>query len=235
MQLEQHNKMALNLVCVVCDREKREKALAVLEGQKSFFNLGLLGKGTANSRTLSYLGLGQTDKTVFFSIMPQTVAQEVLAKMDEVMELGVPGNGIAFSAPISEGCYHKPVQFGDWQDGGNEMQQTSTHDLIMVVVNRGYTEEVMDVARAAGARGGTVLHARGCGMTGAEKFFGVTIQPEKELIMIVAGNQDSCGIMAEIADKAGPGTDASAVSFSMPLTDVRGLGGKAMADEANKG
>lgn len=222
--LEHHSGLVLNLVCVVCDRDHKEKVLGVLEKQKSHFNLGSLGHGTANSKILGYLGLGETEKAVFFSIMPAQFARETLEKLDEALQLNKPGHGIAFVTRINEGCYHKPVVFdGEDKDGGTSVEQTTAHDLIMVVVNRGYTEEVMDVARGAGARGGTVLHARGCGMTGAEKFFGVTIQPEKEMIMIVAERDDSCAIMGAIAEGAGPGTDASAVSFSMPLSAVRGL------------
>ena len=107
-----------------------------------------------------------------------------------------------------------------------QANQQHTHDLILVILNRGFTEEVMGSAREAGTTGGTVLHARGCGLGGAEKFFGVTIQPEKELIMIVADTANSHDIMAGIANSNGPGTQAAAISFSMPLNDVRGLADK---------
>lgn len=232
MQSEKTKHLALDFVCCVVDRERGEKVLHVLEGKRSFFNLVSLGKGTANSRILNYLGLGQHDKSVFLSIMPADISRQVTAVLNEKLELKKPGHGIAFTARVHEGCYHEPVRFSQYDEsGGEEMEQAeriteATHDLIMVVVNRGYTEEVMDGARAAGATGGTVLHARGCGMAGAEKFFGVTIQPEKEIIMIVASVADSCGIMAAIAEKNGPGTDASAVSFSLPLNGVMGLAEK---------
>jgi len=103
------------------------------------------------------------------------------------------------------------------------MRQDSSHNLIIVVLNRGYSEEVMDAARASGATGGTVLHARGYGMAGMEKFFGMTITPEKELLLIVAQDADTCGIMTGIADKVGPATDARAISFSLPLNGVKGI------------
>ena len=82
----------------------------------------------------------------------------------------------------------------------------------------------MDVASEAGATGGTVLHAGGCGFSGAEKFFGVNIQPEKEVIMSLAADDAGCAIMGAIADKVGPGTDASAVSFSITVNRVMGIG-----------
>lgn len=221
--MDTHKPPELSLLGVVCDREKREKAIAVFEGKKMFFTLMSLGKGTANSRILGYLGLGETEKAVLFSILPTEVALGVMQALDETMDLNRPGHGIAFMATIHEGCYHKLVHLPTGKEG-DTMKATSNTDLIMVILNRGYTEEVMEVARAAGATGGTVLHARGCGLSGAEKFFGVTIQPEKEVLMIVAADDVSCGIMEAIAEKAGPGTDSSAVSFSMPVTGVKGIG-----------
>jgi hypothetical protein len=103
------------------------------------------------------------------------------------------------------------------------MQQDSPHNLIIVVLNRGYGEDVMDVARASGATGGTVLHARSCGTAGMEKFFGVTIAPEKEILMILVQDTNTRGIMSDIAEKAGPSTDAGAISFSLPVSGVKGI------------
>lgn len=229
MHSEKTKHLALDLVCSVVDREQGEKVVHIMEGKRSFFNLVSLGKGTANSRMLSYLGLGQHDKSVFLSIMPAETSRQVMEAMNAKLDMAKPGHGIAFTARIHEGCYHEPVRFAQQDENGGEAVQQAeqktqpTHDLIYVMVNRGYTEEVMDSARAAGAAGGTVLHARGCGMAGAEKFFGVTIQPEKEIIMIVAEVADSCAIMAAIAENNGPGSDASAVSFSLPLNGVQGL------------
>mgnify|MGYP000943805687 CR=1 FL=1 len=86
----------------------------------------------------------------------------------------------------------------------------------------------------AGATGGTVIHARGCGLAGAEKFFGVTIQPEKDMIMILADRTVSCNIMSAIAEKAGPHTDSHAISFSLPASHVHGIGLDIPADALKK-
>ncbi len=212
----------LTLMCVVCDREKAEDALAIMQREQTYFSLALLGKGTANSRILSYLGIGARDKTIFFSILPAEHARHLLPVLGKEMELDTPGHGMAFYTSIHEGCYHCPVEIAT-DESEEEKMEPKPHDLVMVILNRGYTEEVMDVARAAGATGGTVLHARGCGLSGAERFFGVTIQPEREVLMIVADTADSCGIMQAIAEKVGPESDAGAVSFSMPVSGVRGI------------
>lgn len=223
MDTEKKGHLPLSMLTVVCDREKRAEILGPLEGSPAFFHLMLLGRGTANSRILGWLGLGETEKAVTFHILPTALAVRLQEKIDDRLDFKRPGHGISFIADINEICYHKPVKPPVFVGGENMEERTNTHDVIYVVLNRGYTEEVMDAARAVGAVGGTVLHAKGCGLEGAAKFFGVTIQPEKEMIMIVAKKEKVSLVMQEIADKTGPGTDASAVSFSIPVTNVMGV------------
>ncbi|MFV0412273.1 MAG: hypothetical protein ACK5L3_03250 [Oscillospiraceae bacterium] len=222
--METQKNMELSLFCLVCDREKHAKMLGELKGRKSFFCLTALGKGTATSPMLNYLGLGQPEKTLVIAVMPTEVAQVVIQRLDDVMELHKPGRGVAFLAPIHEGCYHRIVNFSRGKNEGDTMENKYGHDVIMVVLERGFTEEVMQEARKAGATGGTVLHARSCGGANIEKFFGITIQPEKAVLMIVSQVEDTCAIMQAIADKHGPGTSTNAVSFSMPVSNVRGIG-----------
>lgn len=81
----------------------------------------------------------------------------------------------------------------------------------------------MEAAREKGAGGGTVIHAKGTGMEKAEKFLGVSIVDEKEIAFIVAKAADKNAIMKSIMDKAGLGSPARAVVFSMPVTDTAGL------------
>ena len=97
------------------------------------------------------------------------------------------------------------------------------HELIMVIINEGHTDTVMDAARSAGAAGGTVLHAKGTGAKQAERFLGVSIAEEKELIIIVSKASEKAAIMKAIAENCGPGTPSGAISFSLPISAVAGL------------
>ena len=221
MQFEQHRNLSLSMLVCVVDREKKEKTSAILEKQHTFFTMVSLGKGTASSPILKYLGLGDTEKAVFMSVLPSEAVPSIMGALDQKLELAKPGHGFAFTNEVRDGCYHTPVEFTGREE--TNMEQTLSHDLLIVILHRGFSDDVMDVARAAGAPGGTVLHARGCGHTGAQKFFGVTIQPEKEMLMIVSDHEKSCDIMAAIADKMGPGTPAAAISFAMPVSAVRGI------------
>lgn len=95
-------------------------------------------------------------------------------------------------------------------------------DLIITIVNRGFSDLVMDAARGAGASGGTILHARGTGVHEMERFFGISIQPEKEFVLILADHDDRQQIMQAIAEQAGLHTHGKGIAFSVPVDDVVG-------------
>lgn len=97
------------------------------------------------------------------------------------------------------------------------------YSLIFTVVNRGFSDDVMDAARSAGAHGGTILHARGSGVHEAEKFFGISIQPEKEVVLILVQQQLKQPIMQAICEKAGLNTQGKGLSFAVPVEEVAGI------------
>ena len=97
------------------------------------------------------------------------------------------------------------------------------HELIMAVINEGHTDPVMDAARSAGAAGGTVLHAKGTGGKLSEKFLGVSLADEKEVVLIVSKSAEKAAIMRAISERCGVDTPAGAISFSLPISSVVGL------------
>jgi nitrogen regulatory protein PII len=97
------------------------------------------------------------------------------------------------------------------------------YSLIMTIVNRGYAELVTDSARAAGARGGTVLYARGTGIHGTEKFMNLDIQPEKEVVLTVVRRTAVREITHAILETSGLKTKGRGISFTLPITDLVGF------------
>lgn len=96
--------------------------------------------------------------------------------------------------------------------------------LIVAVANEGRTDTVMNAARAAGAAGGTVIHGKGTASEEAAHFFNISIASEKEMIFIVSKKEQKTQIIRSVLEKAGPGTEAGAVLFSLPVTSVEGFG-----------
>lgn len=101
--------------------------------------------------------------------------------------------------------------------------KTDNHEVIFAIVNSGYAEEVMDVARENGARGGTILNARGAAGEEAAAFFGITLHAEKEILMIVVEKGIRDGILNAIYKQVGMGKKAQGIAFSLPVSDVAGL------------
>lgn len=97
------------------------------------------------------------------------------------------------------------------------------HELIVAIANTGYTDLVMASARKAKASGGTIVHAKGTGTGLAEKFFGVSIAAEKELVFIVCRVGDRTPIMRAIMEGAGAQSKAQSIVFSLPVSAVAGL------------
>lgn len=97
------------------------------------------------------------------------------------------------------------------------------NELIIVILNEGYSDMVMDAAREAGATGGTVFHAKGTGRTKSDKFFGVSLAEEKDMIYILASAKKKSGIMKNINRECGPDTKACAICFSLPVSEAAGI------------
>ena len=96
-------------------------------------------------------------------------------------------------------------------------------EVILCIVNKGFADRAMDAARAAGAKGGTILHGRGTAAPDAEKLFGVTIQPEKEIVMILVANKIRDAVVKALYDAVGTGTDAQGLTFTLPVAHTVGL------------
>jgi len=100
---------------------------------------------------------------------------------------------------------------------------TNNHEVIFAIVNSGFAEEVMDVARQQGARGGTILNARGVAREEAAAFFGITIHSEKEILMMVVEKDIRDDVLNAIYKEMGMAKAAQGIAFSLPVSDVAGL------------
>ena len=148
-------------------------------------------------------------------------------QLEKKLKIDAPGGGISFIIPLSSIGGKKTLQFllesHDYQIEEESTLKNTTHELIIVIAEQGYTELIMNAARAAGAYGGTVIHAKGTGMEIAEKFMHMSLAAEKEVIYIVTKTEQKNPIMQAINKNAGPDSKAKAITFSLPVTDTAGL------------
>ena len=101
--------------------------------------------------------------------------------------------------------------------------KTNDHEVIFAIVNSGYAEDVMDIARELGVRGGTILNARGVVKEEAAAFFGITLHQEKEILMMVVEKSIRDNVLNAIYKQMGMDKKAKGIAFSLPVSDVAGL------------
>ena len=217
--------MILNFVMTILDRPRAEEMIALCAEAGSPMTLTLLGRGTATNEQLDLYGLESAEKAVVCAFAGGEQTAKLLRAAKRRLFIDIPGNGIMLAIPLKSvgGGKTLAVLTGGGARDTSAAPGKFEHELITVIANEGHTDEVMDAARSAGAAGGTVLHAKGTGAQRAEKFLGVSLADEKELIIIVSRASEKAAIMKAIASQAGPGTRAGAVCFSLPITAVAGL------------
>ena len=186
-----------------------------------------LGSGTASSEVLDYFGLDGSEKGILFHLITDTKWKEVKRQLRLRMNIDIPGIGIAFLVPLSSIGGTKALNYltvGQQFVKGDESSLKDTkYDLLITIANQGYSEQIMNAAREVHAAGGTIIHAKGTGSHLAEKFMGMTLVPEKEMIFIVVRTDQKNAIMQAIMQKAGTGTKAGAIVFSLPVSDTAGM------------
>jgi len=103
---------------------------------------------------------------------------------------------------------------------------------ITAIVNAGFAEDVMDVAREQGVRGGTILNARGVVNEDAAAFFGITLHQDKEILMMVVEKDIRDRVLNAIYKEMGMAKKAKGIAFSLPVSDVAGLAPAVQQEEA---
>ena len=223
---------ALNIFVSITTEQFSEKCTKMYRDRGHQIIVSTLGRGTANSKLFDYLNLETSEKLVQFIPVDDKENGQLLKEFRRAVHYEQRGSGIAFVIPLSSVSGKSVMEFmmgaqdkKQTQVNKNEEKKTATfrYDLIIAVANQGFTEEVMQAARKAGAGGGTVIHAKGTASRYTEKFFGITLSDEKEIILIVTKNFERDKIMEAIKQDAGISSDAHTILFSLPVENVAGI------------
>ena len=217
----------LFLMTTIVDRKDAERYIEVFRDNDMNVLHLTLGFGTATNEVLDYLGMDSREKAVAFLVVEEDGWFNIKKQLEKKLKIDAPGGGISFITPLSSIGSRKALQYLIESDSYEKKEESelknTTHELIVVISEQGYTEMIMEAARAAGAYGGTVIHAKGTGQEAAEKFLGVTIAVEKEILYIVTKTEQKNAIMQAIMKDAGIDSKAKSIVFSLPVTDTAGL------------
>ncbi len=207
-----------------------EKLTELINGSCAALSYEADAKGTARSSVLDYLGLGETEKKIVISLFPERAEETVLKEIRENMHLYLAGKGICFTVPLTgasaivANALKKSVPDTE-KNGGKKVKTQREYCLIVTAMQKGFAEEAMEAARAAGAAGGTVLTAATLGDKKAEQLIGVTLQKETDVLLILAKNDGKNAITEAILKKVGLKTDGGGVVFTLPVDNIAGVGG----------
>ena len=221
-------KMSVQILMLITTPKLADKAAKMLQKEHLPLQYRFNAEGTAPSEIMDMLGLGSVDKCVLISITQKHQADDILKKMRGGLQMNAVNSGIAFTISlngVSNLIIRLLSQNGDSNDKltgkDSSIMAETKHTLITAVVNRGFSGDVMNAARSAGAMGGTVLHSRQLGESEAIALWGT--DEEKEIVMILADAESRLAIMQAISENCGMHSEAKGLVMSMPIDSVTGI------------
>ena len=184
-------------------------------------------QGAANSKTLGLLGLEKSEKMLMQALVPHNKISELKSGLIREMEIDRPDRGIALAIPLSALASRRVLDHILGTSSEENIQNTSDErkidmELIVSICAKGHSDEIMNAAREAGARGGTIVKAKGTASAGTDKFFGMAISDEKEITYIVAKKEIRSDIMKAIAGYT-YADGAHPIVFALPVTETAGF------------
>ena len=210
----------MSIIFTIVERGKGAAAIKLFTRNQVYLHTQFPGKGTATSEIMDILGLGSTEKDVIISYATTAAASLLLNKLDNDLRGAVTSGGSAFSVPLTglsnlvlaTIAYKTELKKGDNKMSGEHKGENS---LILITCNQGTSDVVMETAKKAGARGGTVLRARLSGVEELESSYGLTLTPEKEILMIIVPNGIRNAVMERVNTEHGLRSEAEAVICSL--------------------
>lgn len=181
-----------------------------------------LGRGTVKNHILELLGLDEAKKEIVLMISKKQLEDQIHEILTERFHLNKPNHGIVFSSPISKvlGARSSITDISDSIIGGKDDME---YEVIYTIVERGFGEDVVDAATSAGARGATIINARGSGIHENTMFFSMNIEPEKEVVMIIIEKEKSYKVINVIKDTMHIDEPGKGIIFAMNINKVSGL------------
>ena len=217
---------AIRALVLITTPKLAEHAADVLVPFPLLYRFGAVG--TAPSEMIDILGLGSPERTIMITTLPRSAAPSILKLLKKELRIGNVNSGIAFTIPIN-GVNKlilqmmNPLEAEEEQRKDGALKVENKHSLIAVVVNQGYSAEVMDLAREAGDGGGTVIHGRNLTNQDVAASWGMNAQDEKEMLFIVANAENKLAIMQAVGERCGMHSDAKGLVLSLPIDEVVGI------------
>lgn len=212
----------LFMLVAIVNHTDEAKILKIINKYKVGFKYVMYGEGTASSSLLEYFDLNDEEKAIILSVLPNNMCKKILIEISNKINVNESGKGILFSIPLSSSTKYMLDYYKNSEMEDIEMEEAYRH-LIVTIVNQGYAEKVMNEAKKSGATGGTTINGRGLGDGKAIKFLNISIEPEKDIVLILVPTDKKNSIMESILNNCGLKTPGAGICFSLPVDHVVGL------------
>ena len=207
----------IKVLGIIYNNEKLLKMLFLKHNLK--YQVMVNGDGTASNSVLAYFGLEKVDKKIYFTIINDEIERKIIPELKTWCKLPNIGVGIAFSFSLNG---LSKFILNDIKEEDNYMKKENDFDLIVTIVNEGYSDLVMSAAYKEGCSGGTVIDARSLGSK-RTLFMDLSIEPEKEIVLNIVKKDIKKSVMERISKECGVKTDGRGILFSIPLDKVIGI------------
>ena len=181
----------------------------------------VLAKGTVSNSLMNFFSLYDQRKEIVIIGTTKENAKHTLDELNKKFKFEKPNHGIAFTVSAFE-IYGSRVEkkIEAFQD---RKESESMYQLIMTIVNRGNAEEVIEAAKSAGSKGGTIINARGSGINETTKLFNMEIEPEKEMVMILSKEDATDVIVKSIRERLEIDKPGNGIIFIQNVNQTYGI------------
>jgi nitrogen regulatory protein PII len=234
---EKNHRLERLLFLTIIVNEGQESAIvSLVQEAEAAVSFTLRGKGTATSDFYEVMGLGESNKHVILTVIKEANWATLKTKLLLRFAVSKWSKGVAYATTLDSLCgistykiltntrlSNSEAKGASVMEEKNLAEKKDEYEIIAAIVNDGFTDLVMNAAKGAGAHGGTILTARGTGNKDIEKFFGVVITPEKQIVLILVPRKIRDVVMEAIGKEAGINTRGQGICFSFPASDVVGV------------
>jgi nitrogen regulatory protein PII len=210
----------LVLITVIVDFGKGSRVLRISRDNEISGGTVLVADGTIRHGLLNFLGITDSRKEIIMMAAQREAADKALEALEREMEFTKPNHGIAYMTQLCKVSGAASLDcIAEDEDGEGEYM----YQVINAIVDKGKAEEVIEAASNAGSTGGTIINARGAGIHETRRVFAIDIEPEKEIVMIIAKNELVNGIIQAINERLEMDKPGNGIIFVQKAIRTYGL------------
>jgi nitrogen regulatory protein PII len=214
------NDMKYNLLYVIVNKGLASRILHFSRENGVSGGTILKGRGTVNDKLLKTLSLDDIKKEIIIMVMTQSLAITIMQLMTKKFKFDKPNKGIVYSIDVQGICGSRSCQLDNAEHEGSKV---GMYQSIMIIVDKGKAEDVVEIAAKAGSKGATIINGRGSGIHETSRVFAMDIEPEKEIVLIISKSSDTKDIVQCIKENFNIDKPGNGVIFIQDVSEAYGL------------